>query len=64
MSRQGYASALKPPARVDYEAIKAYGFRDHGILVVDLNDPRIAWQDRELLKQIGDRLYGKAPPRS
>jgi uncharacterized membrane protein YobD (UPF0266 family) len=49
---------------LDYEAIKRNGFKDHDVLVIDLNDRRLAWQDRELLKSIGNRLYGKEQNRS
>lgn len=49
------------PNTIDYEAIKRYAFRDQNILVVDLNDPRLTWPDRELLKVIAGRLYGKPP---
>lgn len=50
------------PNTVDYEAIKRYAFRDQNILVVDLNDSRLTWPDKELLKVIAKRLYGVKPP--
>lgn len=39
--------------------LKRTGFHELGMLVVDINDPRIAWPEREMLKQIGERLYGR-----
>lgn len=39
--------------------LKRTGFHELGMLVVDINDPRIAWPEREMLKQIGEKLYGK-----
>lgn len=52
-------SSLPTAHSVDYSAMKRNGFHDQGILVVDVNDPMLPWPDRELLKQIGERLYGK-----
>lgn len=41
---------------------KLEGWRDQGILVVDVNDPRLCWDDREIIRQIARRLgYGEAP---
>lgn len=39
--------------------LKRTGFHELGMLVVDINDPRIAWPEREMLKQIGEKLYGR-----
>jgi hypothetical protein len=44
---------------VDYEAVKAQAFHDQNIAVIDLNDSRIAWPDREIIKQACQKLYGK-----
>lgn len=43
---------------VDYDAIKRHAFSDHGVLVVDVNDPRLSWVDREEVKRIGMKLHG------
>lgn len=51
-------NSLKPGIPMDCEAIKASGFRNAGILVADLSDPRLSWVDREELKRIGAKLYG------
>jgi hypothetical protein len=32
--------------------------REHGILVVAERDPRLIWPARELVRQLGARLYG------
>jgi hypothetical protein len=40
------------------EAIKSDGWRNLEILVVSIDDPRLSWPDREILRQIGNRLYG------
>lgn len=43
---------------VDYEALKRNGYRDQGIVVVSVNDPRLTWDQREMVKQVGEKLYG------
>jgi len=42
-----------PPDR-----IKQDGWRNHGVLVVSIDDQRLSWPERELLKQLGQKLYG------
>jgi len=46
------------PRRIDVEAEKRDGWRRHGILVVSADDARLTWPERELVKQLGDKLYG------
>lgn len=61
--------ASSPPRRMmgrspepsETEAIKRYGWRDQGVLVVSADDHRLTWPERELVRQIGSRLYGLAP---
>lgn len=53
---------FRQPKSVDYEAIKRYAFRDQNILVVDIEDPRLPWQEKELLTAIAQRLYGEKSP--
>lgn len=56
----GYrTSSLIPAEKTDYERVKRDGWRDNGILVVSMEDDRLGWDDRELLKVIGEKLYGK-----
>ena len=45
--------------RRDPEAVKRDGWRDHGVLAVAANDPRLSWPERELVRQLGEKLYGK-----
>jgi hypothetical protein len=47
------------PNRIDPEIQKRVGWREHGILVVAEHDPRLTWPERELIRQLGARLYGK-----
>jgi hypothetical protein len=43
---------------LDAEADKRAGWRQHGILVVAEQDPRLTWPERELVRQLGAKLYG------
>ena len=61
MSR--YRSPLNISRSVDFEAIKKNAFLDQGILIVSIDDKKLAWQDKEILRQIGTRLYGERRPK-
>ena len=43
---------------IDAEDEKRTGWRRHGILVVAEQDPRLTWPERELVRQLGAKLYG------
>ena len=47
------------PISMDTESIKREGWKKHGILVVDISDPRIGWIERQVLQQTGEKIYGK-----
>ena len=47
------------PEPTDLEAVKRAGWHDQGILVVSVSDARLDWVERELLRRIGERLYGR-----
>lgn len=49
---------LQPDRRPDPEQIKREGWRDQQILVISPDDTRLDWVEREMLRRIGDRLYG------
>jgi len=46
------------PTRMDAEQVKRDGWRDQGILVISVDDSRLDWVQREIVKQIGEKLYG------
>ena len=46
------------PQATDLNVIKERGWRDQHILVVSPDDERLDWMERELVRQIGERLYG------
>jgi hypothetical protein len=47
--------------RVQPDDMKRQGWKEQGILVVDISDGRLTWPERELLKQLGTKLYGTMP---
>ena len=49
----GYGGERRPP-----EEIKREGWREQNILVVAANDDRLTWPERELVRQLGEKLYG------
>jgi hypothetical protein len=49
---------LLPEPRPDPETIKRDGWREQHILVVNANDRRLDTFERELVRRIGNRLYG------
>ena len=59
MSVMRYAPKGYGGQRRDPEAVKRDGWRDQGLLAVSLDDHRLTWPERELVRQIGEKLYGK-----
>lgn len=57
MSAPSYLGRYQP-RRIDVEGEKRSGWREHGILVVKEDDARLSWPERELVKQLGSKLYG------
>jgi len=51
---KGYGGARRPPDKV-----KQDGWREQGMLAVALDDERLTWPERELVRQLGERHYGK-----
>ena len=47
------------PQVTDLDEVKRNGWREQQILVVDAQDERLDWVERELVKRIGERLYGR-----
>jgi len=46
------------PEPVDLDAIKERGWRHDHILVVNASDERLDIVERQLIRRIGERLYG------
>jgi hypothetical protein len=53
---KGYGGERRSP-----EQVKRDGWHDHSILAVAADDPRLTWPERELVRQLGQKLYGKRP---
>ncbi len=47
------------PKPIDAEKLKREGWKNDKILVVKADDERLSWPERELIKQIGDRIYSR-----
>jgi len=47
------------PERADVEAVKERGWREEHILVVSETDARLDFMEREFVRRIGERLYGR-----
>jgi hypothetical protein len=45
--------------RRSVEQVKRDGWIEQATLVVSIDDNRLTWPERELVRQIGERLYGK-----
>jgi hypothetical protein len=46
------------PNTTDLDAMKRNGWRDQHILVVNESDERLDFIEREIVRRIGERLYG------
>ncbi|MCO5146346.1 MAG: hypothetical protein M9895_09235 [Aquamicrobium sp.] len=45
--------------RRDADQVRRDGWREQGVLAVSADDERLSWPERELVRQLGERLYGK-----
>lgn len=45
--------------RRDADQVKRDGWHEEGLLAVSVNDDRLTWPERELVEQLGTKLYGK-----
>ena len=50
---RGYGGRRRSP-----EELKREGWRKQGLLVVAANDDRLSWPERELIRELGEKLYG------
>ena len=41
------------------EEVKREGWREMGVLVVSTEDERLTWLERALVRQLGEKLYGR-----
>ena len=45
-------------ARRDSDQVKRDGWHDEGVLAVSVDDHRLTWPERELVRQLAEKLYG------
>ena len=45
--------------RRDPDRVKREGWHEQGLLAVMVDDERLSWPERELVEQLGTKLYGK-----
>lgn len=45
------------PTKIDLEKVKKEGWNREGILVVKIDDDRLSWPEKEIIKQIGNKIY-------
>ena len=50
---KGYGGTSRSP-----DDVKRDGWRHQGVLAVAADDPRLSWPERELVRQLGEKLYG------
>ena len=50
---------LQVNQKPDPEAVKKQGWKEQHILVISPEDERLDWYEQQLLRNIGDRLYGE-----
>ena len=51
---RGYGGERRSP-----DQVKKDGWRELGLLAVAVDDQRLSWPERELVRQLGEKLYGK-----
>ena len=51
---KGYGGQRRSP-----DEVKREGWKDQGLLAVAMDDQRLTWPERELVRQLGEKLYGK-----
>ena len=52
---KGYGGYRRNP-----DEVKRDGWREQGVLAVAIDDHRLTWPERELVRQLGEKLYGIA----
>ena len=51
---RGYGGERRSP-----DQVKREGWREQGVLAVSVEDGRLTWPERELVRQLAEKLYGK-----
>ena len=56
---RGFGGERRPP-----EQVKRDGWREQGVLVIAISDDRLNWPEREMVRQLGEKLYGASYSRT
>lgn len=56
LTPKGYGGRRRNP-----DEVKREGWREQGVLAVAIDDHRLTWPERELVRQLGEKLYGPLP---
>ena len=51
---KGYGGERRSP-----NDVKRDGWRERGLLAVSVEDDRLTWPERELVRRLGEKLFGK-----
>jgi len=51
---RGFGGNRRPP-----DQVKCDGWREQGMLAVSVEDDRLTWPEKELIRQLGEKLYGR-----
>ena len=62
MNRMSFAPRGFGGTRRNPDQVKKDGWNEQGVLAVSVDDNRLTWPERELVRQLGERLYGKREP--
>ncbi len=46
-------------SRRNADQVKRDGWQEQGTLAISIEDDRLTWPEKELVRQLGERLYGK-----
>lgn len=57
-SSLGRVQPRQPLDDGELAAMRRAAWRQQGMLAVSTDDPRLTWPERELVNQLGDKLYG------
>lgn len=50
--------------RCSPDEVKRDGWREQRVLAISLDDHRLTWPERELIRQLGEKLYGDRSKRN
>lgn len=56
---RGYGGKRSTP-----DEVKRDGWREQRVLAISLDDHRLTWPERELIRQLGEKLYGDRTKRN